>query len=75
MSRPNLFTLDTWGRHENLVLEVFQCALVCLEGESNLPEDENELNRKVYFLVLKENRRLLQEGRGRQSPILFRALG
>ena len=71
MSRPNLFTLDTWGRHENLVLEVFRCALVRLEGESDLPEDENRLNRKVYFLVLKENRRLLEEGRGCRSPIMY----
>lgn len=71
MSRPNLLTIDIWGRHENLVLEVFQCALVCLEGELNLAEDENRLNRKVYFLALKENRRLLQEGRGCQSPIMY----
>lgn len=71
LSRPNLFTLDTWGRHENLVLEVFQCALVCLESESNLPEDEDELNRKLYFLALKENHRLLREGRGRESPIMY----
>ena len=71
MSRPNLFKLDTWGRHENLVLEVFDCALVRLEGESNLPEDEDELNRKVYSLALKENRRLLQIGRGCRSPIMY----
>lgn len=71
MSRPNLFKIDIWVRHEDLVLEVFQCALLCLEAESKLPEKEDELNRKVYFLALKENRRLLQEGRGRQSPIMY----
>ena len=49
MTRPNLFTLDTWGRHENLVLEVFRRALVRLESETELPEDEKELNRKLYF--------------------------
>ncbi|MCK4341929.1 MAG: hypothetical protein KAY37_09430 [Phycisphaerae bacterium] len=70
MSRPNLFTLDTWGRHENLVLEVFQCALVRLESESELPEDERELNRKLYFRAKEENLRLTRAGRGLGSTII-----
>ena len=70
MSRPNLSTLDTWGRHENLVLEVFQCALVRLESESELPEDESELNRKLYFRAKEENLRLTRSGRGVRSTII-----
>ena len=70
MSQPNLFTLDTWGRHENLVLEVFQCALVRLEGESELPEDEKELNRKLYFLAKEERLRLTRAGRDLGSTII-----
>lgn len=70
MSQPNLFTLDTWDRHENLVLEVFQCALVRLEGESELPEDERELNRKLYFLAKTENLRLIRAGRRLGSTII-----
>ncbi len=70
MSRPNLFTLDTWGRHENLVLEVFQCALGRLEGESQCPEDERELNRKLYFRAKEENLRLTRAGRGLGSTII-----
>ena len=59
MSRPNIFTLDTWGRHEDLVIEVFQCALVRLERESDLPDDETPLNRRLYFLANKEKARLM----------------
>ena len=70
MSQPNLFTLDTWNRHETLVLEVFQCALVRLEGEPQLPEDERELNRKLYFRAREENLRLTRAGRGLGSTII-----
>ena len=70
MSRPNLFTLDTWGRHEKLVLEVFRCALLRLEDESQLPEDEKELNRKLYFRAKEENLRLTRAGRGLGSTII-----
>lgn len=70
MSRPNLFTLDTWGRHEQLVLEVFQCALLRLKRESQLPEDENELNRTLYFRAKEENLRLIRAGRGLRSTIV-----
>ena len=71
MSRPNLFTLDTWGRHENLVLEVFQYALLRLKAESELPEKEDELNRKLLFHVRSENYRLIKGGRGCRSNIYY----
>lgn len=70
MSRPNLFTLDIWGRHENLVLEVFQRALVGLESKPDLPEDERELNRKLYFRAKEENLRLTRAGRGLAGTIV-----
>lgn len=71
MSRPNLFTLDTWGRHENSVLKVFRCALLRLEAESELPEKEDELNRKLLFHVRSENYRLIKEGQGCRSNIYY----
>lgn len=70
MSRPNLLKLNTWKRHECLVLEVFQCALVRLESESQLPEDERELNRKLFFRAREENLRLRRTGRGLVSSII-----
>lgn len=71
MSRPNLFTLDTWGRHERSVLEVFQFALLRLEAESGLPEKEDELNRKLLFHARSENYRLVREGRGCRSNVYY----
>ena len=67
LSRPNLLTLDTWGRHEDLVLEVFRCALLRLESEPDLPEGEIELNRKLYFRAREQNIRLVRTGRGLAS--------
>ena len=71
MSRPNLLTLDTWRRHENAVLEVFRCALFCLQGEARPPERENDLNRKLLCHARKENYRLTEEGRGCPSNIYY----
>ena len=71
MTRPNLFTLDTWGRHETSVLEVFQCALIHLEAETELPEKEDALNRKLLYHVRSENHRLLNEGRGCHSTVVY----
>jgi len=65
-SRP-----DTWGRHEELVLEVFEGALLRLEAESELPEKEDELNRKLLFHARRENYRLLKQGRGCRSNIYY----
>lgn len=69
MSRPNLFALDTWGRHENSVLEVFRCALLRLVAESELPEKEDELNKKLLFHVRRANYQLIRKGRGCHSNI------
>ena len=62
MSRPNLFKLDTWGRHARAVLDVFRCALISLERQSDLPEGEVPLNRKLYFRAKEENYRRSREG-------------
>lgn len=40
-----------WERHETLVLNVFMIALVKLQEEINLPEDEPTLNDLLYTLV------------------------
>jgi len=40
-----------WERHETLVLNVFTIALVKLQEETNLPEDEPTLNELLYTLV------------------------
>lgn len=71
MSRPDLFELDTWGNHVERVLEVLQCALSLFMTEEGLPEQEDALNRRLLFVIRKENRRLLRMGRGCQSPFLY----
>ena len=71
MSRPDLFALDTWERHETCVLEVFRCALVGLEAEAGLPEREDELNRKLLFHARSENYRLVKDERGCHSNIYY----
>ena len=40
-----------WERHETLVLNVFLIALIKLQEEANLPEDEPTLNELLYTLV------------------------
>lgn len=42
---------NLWKRHENLVLNVFIQALVKLQNENNLPEDEPGLNDLLYVHV------------------------
>ncbi len=37
-----------WKRHEQLVLNVLECALVKLQNENNLPEEEIKLNDLLY---------------------------
>ena len=71
MTRPNLFTLDTWASHERLVLEVFRCALLRLQAEPELPENEDGLNRKLLFHVRSENYRLIKAGRGCRSNVYY----
>lgn len=50
-------------------MEVFHCALVRLGTEDALPDEENELNRKLLFMLRRENHRLLREGRGCAPPV------
>jgi hypothetical protein len=49
-----------WERHETLVLNVFTIALVKLQKETNLPEDEPTLNELLYTLVRDSWRKLPQ---------------
>jgi len=49
-----------WERHEALVLKVFMIALVKLQEETNLPEDEPTLNELLYTLVHDSWCKLLQ---------------
>jgi hypothetical protein len=75
MGRPNLFALNSWAAHEDRVLEIFHGALVRLASQRQLPEKEDELNRKLLRLCRKENYRLIRQGKGRgtHSNIYYEA--
>jgi hypothetical protein len=73
MSRPNLLDLKTWKSHEDRVLEVFQNALLRLGAARELPEREDDLNRKLFLLARKENYRLIRRGRGTHSNLYYEA--
>jgi hypothetical protein len=52
-------------------LEIFKLALKMLREESSLPDNENEINRKLCFLVRRANRDLLDRNQGIESPITY----
>ena len=62
MGRPNLKQLNFWGKHEDRVLQVLTIALRRLARESDLPTQENPINRKLYFCILRAIRELRTQG-------------
>ena len=68
MGRPHLSKIDCWSNHEGRVLEVFTFALQLLTQESNLPAQEIEINRKLYFCIHRANRVMSKENRGLLCP-------
>lgn len=50
----------TWERHVNLVLKVLLRALSILQAEAHPDESEIDLNRQLYFCLLRANRELYE---------------
>ncbi len=75
MSRPNLYHLDSWRKHQVNVLEVIEGALVDLATAPSLPEWEIGLNRALLFRYREVNRRLLAQGRGVLAPLYYECSG
>lgn len=62
MVRPNLKRLNLWEKHERRVLQVLAIALRLLAGERDLPDGENQINRKLFFCILRAIRDLHRQG-------------
>ena len=62
MVRPNLKRLNFWEKHERRVLEVLTISLRLLAREGDLPVVENEINRRLYFCVLRAIREVHKQG-------------
>jgi len=62
MVRPNLKRLNFWEKHERRVIQVLTVALRLLAREEYLPTGENQINRRLYFCVLRAIRELHQQG-------------
>lgn len=59
---------ELWGRHERLVLEVFQLALQMLREEHALPVDEPEVSAALYLKTREANFHLNRFTRGLVYP-------
>jgi len=62
---------DIWTRHEKRLLEIFKLALKMLREESSLPDKEDEINRKLCFLVRRANGVLQDQNQGIESPMIY----
>ncbi|RCS41249.1 hypothetical protein DTL42_22025 [Bremerella cremea] len=61
-SRPSLLDIRYWENHERRVLEAITLALNKLSREETLPQNEDRLNRKLYFYILEAIREMSQRG-------------
>lgn len=68
MARPYLSEIDSWSNHETRVLEVFILALALLRKESNLPVQEVDINRKLWFCIHHANRMMSKKNKGLLVP-------
>lgn len=70
IARPHISSLDLWERHERRVIAAFTLALEKLVQEEDPPEDENALNRRLYFYLLQAIRELHPDGSFSSTPEL-----
>ncbi len=73
MSQPSISKLQTWRRHETVVLGVFSQALSDLRQQPDLPSGEDPLNRRLYFAVQRTNVGLCRSGNGIPAPVVYEA--
>ena len=57
-SGPSLKSRNLWAKREARCLAILEQALLSLRKETNLPEAEVDLNRRLYFCLLKAGRKL-----------------
>lgn len=67
--QPRLSKLNLWKRHEERVCEVLTHALILLQNRSGLIQDEDDLNRQLYFCLREANAHFYALGRGVENTI------
>ncbi|NCR25670.1 MAG: hypothetical protein GPJ20_06460 [Microcystis aeruginosa BS13-10] len=73
MTKPSLLKQDIWGNHEKRVLAIFRLALEMLQKNQELPQSEDELNRKLCFFVRHANQQLTISNQGIEWPCMYEA--
>jgi hypothetical protein len=68
-----LANVDFWGNHEARIIEVVTLALQMLSKETSLPNNEDQLNRKLFFYIHRANRILLSRDRHLDWPLFYEA--
>jgi len=73
MNQPLITSIDLWANHETRVLEVFTLALKLLQMSPPAAdlEQENKINRRLYFYLLQANRELQAANRGFDWPPIY----
>jgi hypothetical protein len=66
MVRPRLGQ-NTWGKQKELAIEVLLLALAKLQTESNLPQDEKLLSRKLYIYYQQANHEIWVSSKGKKG--------
>src|SRR5277367_6760555 len=56
--RPSLKSRGLWAKRESKCLAILERALLLLQLETDIPEAEVDLNRRLYFCLLTASREL-----------------
>lgn len=65
--------IDLWHNHESRVTEIVTLALKMLLAETDLPDNEDRLNRKLFFCIHRANRQLVDQNRHLDWPLTYEA--
>ena len=72
--RTALTSQKLWQNHETRILQVVTLALQMLRKEAlPLPNNEDQINRKLFFLIQRANRKLLASEQQLDWPIYYEA--
>jgi hypothetical protein len=64
---------DYWTNHEQRILGVVSLALTMLIADPDLPENEDKLNRKLFFYIHRANRSLVDSQGHLDWPLVYEA--
>lgn len=67
--QPRLSKLNLWKRHEERVCEVLAHALILLQSKAGLVQDEDALNRELFFCLREVNAYFYAVGRGVENTL------